>query len=258
MSDRDDRLSSLLVALGSEPGPDVDLAPAVLTRIRSGPEPALAKVPTPGRPRRHRRRWWVVVIVVPALALAACVAIPDVRNALLDAIHLRGVVVRQGPVPSPSTPSPPPSNAPGPGQVGAPTTLAEAEQYTGNRVLVPTKLGPPDEVWRSAGVVNLIYRGTRADEPRYVITEVTSTSQPMLKKIITPQSLVTRVDINGDRAYWIVGLQELIYLDPYGSAHSIAAQLAANSLLWDHDDVTVRIETTGSLSGALTVARSMR
>lgn len=266
MTDRDERLSTLLLQLGSAPEPDVDLAPTVLARIRSLPEPRQMGRPADAtilsRLRARRRRWWAVAVVVPALALTACVAIAPVRNALLDAIHLRGVVIRQGPVPIPapargSTPPNAPGNTPGPGQIGSPTTLGEAEQYTGGRVLVPTG-GPPDEVWRTAGLVNLIYRGTAPSEPRYVITEVTSANRPMLEKIIQPDSRVTRVDINGDRGYWIVGLQQLVYLDPYGGAHSIDAQLAANSLLWEHQGVTVRIETNGSMSAALTVARGMR
>jgi hypothetical protein len=261
MSDRDDRLSSLLVALGTERGPEVDLVPGVLDRIRSAEQPvAQGKKGSPLR-RPHRRRWWVLVVVVPALALTACVAIPGVRNALLDLIHLHGVVVRQGPVPLPSPTSPgtsSPSPTPGPGQIGSRTTLRAAELSTGGRLLVPARLGPPDQVWQSVGIINLIYEGATANEPRYVITEVTSANRPLLEKIISLQSVVTRVNINGDHAFWIVGLQELIYLDPDGSDHHIATQLAANSLLWEHHGVTVRMETRGSLSAALVVARSMR
>jgi hypothetical protein len=265
MSDRDERLATLLLTLGTEPGPSVDLAPTVLARIRALPEPRTssrrADATILSRLRARRRRWWAVAVVVPALALTACVAIAPVRNALLDAIHLRGVVIRQGPVPAPPAPTASsgvgPGSTPGPGQIGTRTTLGEAEQYTGGRVLVPSSLGSPDEVWRTAGLVNLVYRGGTPLEPRYVITEVTSTNRPMLEKIIRPDSQVTRVDVNGDRAYWIVGLQELVYLDPFGGVHGIDTQLAANSLLWEHRGVTVRLETSGSMAAALTVARSM-
>jgi hypothetical protein len=260
MTDRPDRLVALLDALGStapaSTAPDVDLVPGVLARLQ--PRPVLAR-------RRRRRRSWALVVGVSVALLTGCVAIPAVRTAVLDLLHLNGLVVRQQPLPSvapsarPSVPaSSPSSGLPGPGQIGTRTTLAAAEAATGGRVLVPAALGTPDEVWQQGPLVDLVYRAV-AGRPTWVVTEVTAPSRPILEKIIGTDASAEIVDVNGDQGVWVTGPQELMYIGAgAGEPQFVDSQLATASLIWEHDGVTVRVQADQPRDTALQVARSMR
>jgi hypothetical protein len=250
MRPQDDKLVNLLRAAGRDVQPSVDLADAVVDRIRS--EALLADA------RRGRRLRWPLFVIIPALVLGGCMSIPRVRNAVLELFHLKGVTVARGTLPPSASPDVPPSgSAPGPGQIGTQTSVASVERWSHGSLLIPRALGAPRQVWRQGAVVDLVY-GRDPQYPSYVITEVLEPSRPLLQKIVTAHTVVRRVQVGAARGYWIVGPQGLAYLDAASVPHFLPSLFGAPSLLWDTAHLTARIETFRSEKAAIAVARSMR
>ena len=109
MSDQLDALERELIALGHDLVPDPPpegLAAAVLERITDdGTLLAGAESRAPERRRAERRptrrlAWAITAMVVVVVAL-----VPPVRAAVMELLHIGGVVVRQEPGPPPSWPS---------------------------------------------------------------------------------------------------------------------------------------------------------
>ena len=254
MKDTDrEALERLLRDLPDDDMPEVDLTPAVVQRLRATADDR--------RPRRARGRRGLLVAAVAATVLAACATIPPVRDALVSVFQVNGIRVRQSPSPAPTSasPAPPPSPAASlPAMyegLGDPTTEAEAEAYSSDRLLHPGALGVPDRVFRRDALVTLAY-GRRA--PTWLVMEVVAPSQLLLDKIVMTGAHVRRLTVNGQQAVWVEGPQELIYV-PQGNEPQVEEpRLSGNSLIWEQDSVAVRIETTHGLAEALEVAKSMR
>jgi hypothetical protein len=261
MKDADrEALERLLRDLPDDDLPEVDLTAGVLQRIRA--------TSTATEPRPHRRRG-LLVAAVAATVLAACATIPPVRDALVSIFQVNGIRVRQAPSPAPTSASPSPSPSPAASLrpspaaslpamyegLGDPTTEAEAEAYSSDRLLHPGALGVPDRVFRRDALVTLAY-GKRA--PTWLVMEVVAPSQLLMEKIVMSGAHVRRLTVNGQQAVWVEGPQELIYV-PQGNQPQVEEpRLSGNSLIWEQDGVAVRIETTRGLAEALKVAESMR
>ena len=244
-SGRED-VERLLATLREGDTPDVDLVPAVLDRIRR-------EGSAPGRNRRARSRRTVAIVAVASVGLAACAAIPPVREAVVELFRANGIVVRQAPRNPPSSPAR--STAPVYAGLGDQVTLAEARRGSDGRLLVPTALGAPDVVFRRGALVTLGYGG---DQPRWLVMEVVEPSTVLLEKIALSGSHVRRLTVNGRPGVWIEGPQELVYVGLDREPRVEEARLAANTLIWEQDGASLRIETPQDLTEALRVAASMR
>lgn len=185
------------------------------------------------------------------------------------------------PAPSPTataTPTPSPTPSPTPATVGAryllgqPATLAEARAGASFPVLVPTlpELGPPDEVYVASrppgGMVSFVYRarpGTPAADAagvRFLLTEFRGDLNPgFFQKGIGPGTTLEQVTVNGAPGYWIAGRpHEFFYQDANGSFASERIWLAGNTLIWNHNGVTFRLEGARTKDEALRIAASLR
>jgi hypothetical protein len=250
-SDRED-VERLLATL-HEDDSDVDLVPGVLDRIRHTDDVAAA------RSRRARRRT-ALIVAVASLGLAACAVIPPVREAVVALFSVNGILVRdRGPTPSPSPAStgPVPSTSVPPvySGLGDRITLDEATAGSGGRLLVPSTLGEPDDVFRRGVVVTLGYGG---ESPDWLVMEVLEPSSVLFEKIVLTGGQVRRLTVNGNPGVWVEGPQELVYVGPDREPQVEDARLSANTLIWEQDGVSVRIETPHGLEDALRVAASMR
>jgi len=246
-------LERLLRDLPDDDPPDVDLVPGVLQRVRD--------IGGDREGRRDHGRRIVLIAAAAAMALAACAAIPPVRDALVSVFQLNGIRVLQSPSPSPTSGFPAPSPSAGASLpavyagLGDPTTEAEAEAYSSGRLLRPAALGVPDRVFRHEALVTLAY-GKR--EPAWLVMEVVLPSRLLLEKIVLTGAHVRRLTVNGRPGVWVEGPQELVYVPGGGEPQVEDPRLSANSLIWEQDGVTLRIETTHGLTDALKVAASMR
>ncbi len=219
-----------------------DLTSAVLARIEPRPMP------------RPRRRWAVVVAFAVLAALAATLAIPEARSALLRILRIgaeRIELVEELP------------------EV---TLQHDLEFVLGERVTL-------EEARRRAGfdlreldeVPDRVYLGDRGTvwflygTPERVRLLVAQTSRlrldaPLiLKKLVGPQTRIEPLDVDGSPGFFLDGEPHLVLLlDENGLVVDESARLSRNVLVWDSGGVTYRLEGDFGKEEALEIAGTLR
>jgi hypothetical protein len=198
------------------------------------------------RSATHRRRWLAAVVAVAvAVGLAAS---PQARAALADVVRFAGVDVRWGDTDAPTTPE-----SPLPGEHAS--RLDAARDRAGFPIGVPTALGAPDrvQVADSARVVSLLY-GSGPDAIR--LDEFAGQWEPIFEKTISVEGV--SVDIGPETGFWRPGPHTIRYVDRHGVVRDETARLAGNTLLWQSDAVTYRLEGHLTRSEAVAIAKSLR
>jgi hypothetical protein len=189
----------------------------------------------------RRRRRWPLVAAIALAAVAAAFAVPQSRGAILrffdigaDRIQVVGTLphARQRSLDA---------------GLGSPTTLARA------RILVPTlllpPLGSPLALDASGPVISTVFlsRGKPV-----LLSELGSQSY-FLKKLVGGQTNTDWVTVRGAQGVWLAGKPHIFFFprEP--------ARLAGNTLVWQGNDTTYRLEAPGlTKREALDLARSLR
>ena len=236
-------LERALVALGRDVEVPVapDLAPAVLARIEPRPRP------------RPRRRWAVVVAFAVLATLAATLAIPEARSALLRILHIgaeRIELVEE----LPEVPIQHDLEF----VLGERVTLEEARRRAGFALRELDE--PPDRVYLGdRGTVWFLY-GT----PERVRLLVAQTPRLRLgtdlifKKLVGPQTRIEPVAVDGSPGFFLDGEPHLVLLlDEKGLVVNESSRLSRNVLVWDSGGVTYRLEGGFGKEEALRLARSL-
>ena len=250
-------LDATLAALGEQlayPRP-TRLADAVRARLRE---------PRAGRwwdaLRSPRYAFAPILATLAVLALVVTLANPDARAAAIQFLHVRGTPVATA-VPRATF-------------AGALTTLDEARRGADFTVLAPTdpRLGAPDEVYRGKSpsgthdVVTLVYTA-RAGIPvsreagvsALVVEFRGRVDESLFGKVAGAGTRIEDVTVNGGKGFWIEGEPHLFfYRDEAGNPQSETLRLAGNTLLWEQDGVTFRLEAQVSRDDALRIAASFR
>lgn len=222
--------------------PEPDLAAGV--RRRLGESPARRWAP---------RRLVAVALAVVVLAVGAAMAVPSARTAVLEWLGIKGVkVTRVDKLPEVSLLSD--------RGLGDPVTLAEARRRAPGLVEPHLKnLSPPDEVYFSAGVPGgqaTFLWGTKS-KTRLLMTQ--SPGEVFAEKTLGPRTEAEVADVDGRSGVWFSGdAHYFVYRDRRGRIREETARLAGNTLLWQHGELTVRLEGELSKSEALEIARSVR
>jgi len=254
---RDDELERTLRDIGAHldyPAPTA-MASAVSARLRE-PKPSV------------RRFGLLPAFVTAALLLVAIAALsPDARAAAGEFLHLRGIDIF--PVPSVPATLPTPKIA----FPGEHMTLAEARARIRFTPLIPNapELGQPDDVYvESVGGsdrVSLVYR-QRPGVPTSpqagvaaVIVEARGTLDEnlLMGKATAAGTTVEPVAVSGARGYWIEGNPHLFfYRDANGNAVQDTMRLVGNTLVWERDGITLRLEAQVSRDEAMKLAATFR
>ena len=239
--------------------PTPNLAVSVRSRIAARPAAPVVPLPLWRDPMRLALAAAVLLILLGAAALIN----PVTRDAIAHFFHVRGVVVNRQPSPAPSLS---PSASP---YLGVATSLENAQAAVAFKIVVPPALGSPDAVYVDAtvpgGEVALAYK------PRPGIPLVKETGLGVLvtefRGDLAPESLLksagpgTRVDetsVNGDPAWWLQGEPHTIVIqESPGEARPETLRLAANTLVWEHNGMTYRIESNLSEADAMRLAAGM-
>lgn len=205
-----------------------DLVPAVRARLRQ-----------PSRRQMPWRRAAGIAALVLVMSIAATMAVPDARTAMLRFLGIKGAtVIRVDELP-PVTTSPP--------AFGEAVTLAEAERVVGFQPLLPD-LGPPDGVRVNRFdpyFVVLLYGEPRA---RLRLTEMVG---GLVEKYALVEQRVERVAVDGRPGLWVEGRH--VVSEPFG-----LPRFAGNVLLWEQNGLTLRLEGRLTTEQALEIARSVR
>lgn len=207
--------------------PERDLAPAVRARIG-------ARRPHPGR--------LVLALVLVVLAIAIAFAVPPARSEILRWLGLgnaRIELVDELPSVTPRRPL----------DLGGQTSLADARKLVAYHVFTSKLLGTPQEVHLLGDQVGFVY-----GNHKLVVTQSRGT---FFTKEVGPGTHVEQLSVNGLSAYWISGAPHFFgYVAGNGQPHPIELYLARDALIWQVDDVTLRLEGKLSRADALRIARS--
>jgi hypothetical protein len=197
------------------------------------------------RPRFWRRPVAIALAVVVVAGIAAVLAVPQSRSAILDWLGLRNVsVVRVDKLPV--------VPAHGRLDLGRRVTLDEAKRRA-PWLRVPD--GEPDSVWVNeslpGGKVSLLW-GTPSNV-RLLLTEFTG--RTYIEKVVRGNTPVERVEI-GDAGAWFQGPHVVMFQDRDGRFRESHARLARNTLVWQVGDITLRLEGGLTKDEALRIART--
>jgi hypothetical protein len=221
--------------------PELDVALRELGRhVEYPPTPDLASA-TRGRLERPRtwRRPLAIALAILVVAIGAVLAVPPARTAVLDWLGLRHVsIVRVDELP----PTEPIVRL----ELGREVTLENAPLW----VLVPED--EPDKVFLDHGTVNLLWGDP--ERPRLLLTEFRG--EAFIEKLIRPDAKVEPVTVNGRAGAWLEEPHVLVFKDPSGRIRDNSARLAGKTLLWEHGEVTLRLEGDLTKEEALRIARS--
>jgi hypothetical protein len=216
-----------------------------------------------GPPQRPYPRWWLAAAAVVLAAVLILAASPPARDTVAGWLGLRGVVIEK--VEHPPTPSPLP---PGPlGQrlgLGDRVTLADARARAEFKVLLPAGLGQPDEVYYDSvhHMVSLVYAsrpGLPAPDETGVSLLVSEFPAQLTEnsfgKMLGPGETLQEEDLGRGKAYFISGRHVFYFFN--GPGRTDESRLAANTLIWQRDEVLLRIEGGFTEQQAATIARSL-
>jgi hypothetical protein len=239
-------------------GPRRDMWPAVRERIAG-------RRPVP---------WWRAgldrVSLAPAAATlavilaAAFLLTPDLAARAAEVLGLPGIQIFRVPATPPAATKP---SGTFPGQRAA--SVAEASRLAGFAVREPAALGAPDEIYveTSPVRVTLVYR-TRQGLPATALPGIGalivefkgSLDAPILGKAIGPGTTLEAIPLSsGNAAYWLAGQpHQFFYRDAAGNIQPDTLRLAGNTLLWDANGITYRLEAQVAREEAVRIASSFR
>jgi hypothetical protein len=189
----------------------------------------------------RRRRRWPLVVAIALAAVAAAFAMPQSRGAILRFFHIGADKIEFVDT------LPPAQQGSLDAGLGTPATLARAQ------VLVPTlllpPLGSPLLLHASGSVVSTVFlhEGTPV-----LLSELGSKSY-FLKKLVGGETHTRWVKVRGAYGVWLAGKPHIFFFprEP--------ARLAGNTLVWQGNDTTYRLEAPGlTLREALDLAQSLR
>ncbi len=211
-----------------------DLATPVLRRIN-------AERPT--RSRIGARR----LAVAAALAVVVVAVVPGLRTQVAAWLGLRGVqVVETGPL----------LDAAGRFDLGEPVSVEEAATRAGFTPTVLPELGTPDQVFERDGQIWMLYgasdRLPETLEPGVgaMVTQFLNDEGPGVVKNITGVD-AEYLAVGPWVGLWVEGPHELLL-----PGEGVIGRVAGNTLLWDTDDRTFRLETALERNAALAIASS--
>ena len=196
----------------------------------------------PDRPQSVWRRRLALVAAAATIALGAAFAVPEARTAILRFFGVGAVRIEF----VDRLPEVPPA---GPLDLGATIDPAGAPFP----LLRSKLLGKPDGVYNRGGVVTLLYGSQQ--HVHLLVTQIAGAPfDPEIgKKLQATGTRVLFVPIRGSTGpgVWITGRPHVVLL-PGGPP-----RLAADTLIWQHGKLTVRLEGATSLRQAVTIAESL-
>jgi len=232
-------LERALVALGREL--DLPAAPDLAAAVRS------RLVAPSARRSWFRRRALVLAAAVLVVALAAALAIPSARSALLELFGLRGATIERVerlPALDPATGR----------RLGAPVSLERARESTSFRPLVPAEQEVRVFLDRAVpgAAVTFLW-----DDRRLLLTEFRGESTPYVQKSAGRGTRIEYTEVNGGIGYWLAGQRHVVvFRDAGGGVREV--RLAGNVLLWEQGELTLRLEGARSKAEALEIAGTLR
>jgi len=209
--------------------PERDLAPSVRARIGAA---------------RPRPRQLVLALALVVVAVAVAFAVPPARSAILRWLGLGNARIEL-------VDRLPDVKARRPLDLGGRTSLDAARKVVDYHVLTSGLLGAPKEVHLRGDQIAYVY-----GERKLVVIQSRGT---FFAKEVGPTSHVEHVRVNGQDGVWISGAPHFFgYIDASGGAQPAEFYLAGNALIWQRNELTLRLEGKLSRADAVRIAQSFR
>jgi hypothetical protein len=206
--------------------------PDLLAAVRSELEPRPPQ-------RRPRTRPLLALAALLLAALVAALAIPQARSALERWLGIGAARIERVDTL--------PRLRPGIALRGEPATREEARRAFGRPLLLPTRLGDPDEI-RVASELGIVFGW--GQPVRIRLLELVPGGS-ILKKLVTVDTTVEPLDFDGHMGVWIKGRHGVQY--NFGQPET-----AGNTLIWEQNGVTLRLDGKIDRAEALRIARSVQ
>ena len=262
MPDRlDDRdLERILTDIATRlDGPKRDMWPAVRARIAER-----RAQPSWSRLGMDRRTLAPIAATLAVILVAALLLTPRIADALGHLLSIPGVQIYQ--VPQSPTARP---NASAPTFAGQRVaTAAEASRIAGFTVRTPAALGEPSAIYvETAPVrVTIVYASVKgipvsaqAGVSAIVVEFKGTIETQIMAKAIGPGTFLDAVPLGNGVAYYLSGQpHQFFFRDPAGNLQPETLRLAGNTLLWEQDGYTYRLEAQVSRDEAVRIASSFR
>jgi hypothetical protein len=258
-------LPAALHALGKhlEVPPAADLAPRVRSALEEPGRARLRPVRRPGPAHLARAAAAAVVLAAALVAVS-----PTARDAVAGWLGVLGIDIRTDDRPPRRAPATP--DTPG---LGEPASLAEARRAVAFPVAVPEHppWNRPDRIHveaavPAAGRVTFVYL-PRAGLPEaggtgigMLITQFRARlDEDVIRKLIASGGSIQPIAVGDDNGYWISGRPHVFYyVDSEGRFREDTLRLASNTLVWEREGTTYRLESALGRERAAAIARSMR
>ena len=223
-----------------------DVVPAVLARIE----------------RRSRRTAWtfgrrelaIGVAVVLLAALAAVLAVPDARSALLRVLHLGGEQIEL------VDELPPAASEVDETTLGEPVTLEEARRRAGFPLRELAER--PDRVYLLGERPTVWFAYGPPGDVRLLVSQtphLTVDRDLIAKKLAGQGTSIEETDVDGSPAFFLSGAPHAVLLfDENGEVLTDTIRLAGNVLIWQDDDTAFRLEGDFTRDDAVRLGESLR
>ena len=231
----------------------------------------------------------LAIVLLAAIAAAVIFGVPGIRFTFVQTLPTLPPTPAAGtPVPSPSvlrsspassSPAVAPTLVPVPSptplgatlDVGTPVSLDEARAAVTFPVQLPNDpaVGSPNQVYletiATGHAVSLVWTPRRSLPEAnggigMLLTEFDGALNPeQFQKVIGPGTTLTTVLIGGTTGYWLHGAEHF-FVSPTATSGNWDEQrvrLAGDTLLWNVDSVTYRLEAAVSLTDAIRIAESL-
>lgn len=187
----------------------------------------------------------VLAVALAALALAVAFAVPPARSAILRFLHLRGVTVERVET------LPPAARRSLVAGLGPARTLAAAARVAGFEPVIPRGLRPYEAYARHGVVALPLGRGR-------LLTELSGVGLDVTKKYAAQATRIEGLTVAGDPGLWLEGGPHvLVFQNADGTYANATLRLAGNTLLWEHGDLTLRLEGPLTRDEALALAATV-
>jgi hypothetical protein len=209
------------------------------------------------RPRRLllRRRALAFALAALVVAVGIAFAVPPARTAILRVFGVGGVRIEL-------VDRLPETEISAPLGLGERVSLAEARRRAAFPVAIPSAGGfaEPDGAYFSSvspgGFVSLLYGS--ATRPRAVLSEFEGETGDLIDKSVGPETTLERVTVGGAPGFWLEGEPHtFVFRNKYGAVQSGTLRLARNTLVWERNGITFRLEGDLTKDEALRVASSL-
>ena len=222
---------------------------------RSVAYPPTPDVATAVRRRlEERRAWWraltrrqalAIALAVLAVSIAAALAVPPARTAILEFLRIGSATVERVET------LPPAEERPLLAGLGRPVAPEVAARLAGFPMLFPADGERPDRVHVRDGLQSVLLDVPGAGP--VLLSEVDGRHQfDFSKKLAAPATRVDEVAVNGEFALWIEGAPHVVMFQARsGHVRELTTRLAANVLIWTRGNLPLRLE------GRLTKERAL-